>query len=89
MEDFINELTEVGVGNVIDKIVDKQIKRDTFYQENMEKSQVLIDKLRENISQENYELLEEYIACIMNASERASTISYLVGAQTAIKFMKF
>lgn len=88
MEEYINELIDIGLGSIIDVSVDKQISKDQKYQDNIEKAGELLEKLRANISLEEYEIFEQYMDCIMNVNERACTILYLVGAKNTIKFLK-
>ena len=88
MDKYINELIEIGIGGVIDLSIDKYILDDKVYVENMEKAGLVMDKLKQSISDESQEILEEYMDYIMNANERACTLAYLIGAKNTIKFMK-
>ena len=88
MDNYINDLIEIGLGNMIDVSVDKCIGKDEVYQSNMEKAGIIIDKFRPNLSAEDLELFEEYMDYIMNANERACTVAYLVGAKDTLRFMK-
>ena len=84
MEEYIKELIDIGLGSVVEVSVDKQISKDKSYQDNMEKAGKILDRFRPNLSQQDLELFEEYMDCILNANERACTVSYLVGAKNAI-----
>ena len=88
MDNYISELIEMGMGNVIDLSADKYITKDEIYQNNMEKAGCTLDKFKGNLSSEDLELFEEYMDYIMNANERACNLAYLVGAKNTIRFVK-
>lgn len=88
MEDYISELIQIGLGNVIDLNVDKYIVKDKIYQENMENAGKILDKLKNGLSNESQLLFEEYMDYVMNANERACILAYLVGTKNIIKFLK-
>lgn len=88
MEDYISELIQIGLGNVIDLSVDTYIVKDEVYQENMKNAGKVLDKIRDNLSDEKQTLLDEYMDYIMNANERSCALAYLVGAKNTIKFVK-
>lgn len=88
MDEYINELIQIGLGNVIDLSVDEYIVKDNVYQGNMTEAGKILDKIRENLSEEKQTLLDEYMDYIMNANERACTLAYLIGAKNTMKFIK-
>ena len=88
MEDYINELIQIGLGNVIDLSVDKYIVNDKIYQENMDNAGKILDKFKGSLSYESQLLFEEYMDYVMNANERACILAYLVGTKNTIKFLK-
>lgn len=88
MEKYLNELIDIGMGNVIAMNVDKVITKDEVYQRNMENASTVLDKFKNNLSTEYQELFEEYMDYIMNANERACNLAYLVGAKNTIQFLK-
>lgn len=88
MENFINELIEIGMDNVIAMSVDKQITKDEIYQKNMEEAGNILDRLRPCLKEEEMQLFEDYMDCIMNANERSCNIAYLVGAKNTLQFLK-
>ena len=88
MEEYISELIEIGIGGVIDLSVDKYIIKDEIYTTNMEKAGLVMDKLRQGMSDESQEILDEYMDYILTANERACALAYLIGAKNTIKFMK-
>ena len=88
MENYIDELIEIGMGNVIDSSIDKYIVEDEIYKTTLDKAGNILEKLRQNLTVENQELFEEYMECVMSANGRACAIAYLVGAKNTIKFMK-
>lgn len=87
MENFLNELIDIGMGTVISMSVDKTITKDEVYQSNMEKASITLDKFKNDLSIEFQELFEEYMDYIMNANERACNLAYLVGVKNAIQFL--
>ena len=88
MDNYIHELIEIGIGNVIDLSIDKYIIKDEVYASNMEKAGSILDQIKQCLSIENHDLLDEYMEYVMSANERACILAYLVGAKNTIKFMK-
>ena len=84
---YVDELIEIGLGNVIDMNVDKVIIDDEYYQENVETSIKILNKFVESLSKEQKDLFDDYVSCIMLANERACSLSYLVGVKNAIRFL--
>lgn len=88
MDNYIDELINLGMGNVIDMSIDEYIVKDEVYAKNMEKAESIFKQMKQRLSVEERELLEQYEACIMSANERACTLAYLVATKNLIKFMK-
>lgn len=44
-------------------------------------------KFIDTLTEEQKNIFEDYIACIMSANERACNLSYLVGARNTIQFL--
>lgn len=88
MDNYISELIEIGMGNVIDKCVDGIILEDEVYKKDMKDAEEIHDRLYESMTPEQRGVFEDYIACMMSANERACNLSYLIGAKNTIRFMK-
>lgn len=84
---YINELLDIGMGAVIDMSADKIIMEDEIYRKDVNDSEEIFDKLVDTLSQEQKNLLDDYIACMMSANERACNLTYLVGAKNTIRFL--
>lgn len=84
---YISELIEIGMGAVIDMSADKIIMEDEIYRKDVKDSEEIFDKLVETLSQKQKDLLDDYIACMMAANERACNLTYLVGAKNTIRFL--
>lgn len=88
MRKYINELIEIGMGSVIDMSVDKVIMEDEIYLSHMKEAREFQEKFdRIGMTEEQKDLVEDYIACIMAANERACNLTYLVGARNTIQFL--
>lgn len=88
MDNYISELLENGMANVIDMSVDGIILEDEVYQKDMKDAEKIHDRLCDSMTPEQKGILEDYIACMMSANERACNLSYLIGAKNTIRFMK-
>lgn len=87
MRKYINELIEIGMGSVIDMSADRVIMEDETYRKDIKDSEEIYDRLYDSMTQEQREIFEDYIACIMSANERACNLTYLVGARNTIQFL--
>lgn len=87
MKKYINELIEIGMGSVIDTSTDKIIIEDENYRTDIKDAEEIHDKLYDSMTQEQRDIFEDYIACMMSANERACNLTYLVGARNTIQFL--
>ena len=87
MKKYINELIEIGMGSVIDMSADRVILEDETYRTDIKDAEEIHDKLYDSMTQEQRDIFEDYIACIMSANERACNLTYLVGARNTIQFL--
>lgn len=87
MKKYINDLIEIGMGSVIDMSADKIIMEDDSYRKNIKDAEKIYDKLYDSMTQEQRDVLEDYMDCIMSANERACNLTYLVGARNTIQFL--
>lgn len=85
--DYINELIEIGMGAVIDMSADKVIMEDEVYRKDVKDSEEIFDKFVDTLSQEQRNLFDDYVSCMMSANERACNLTYLVGAKNTIRFL--
>lgn len=84
---YINELIEIGMGSVIDMSIDKIVMEDEIYRKDIKDSEEIFEKLADTLSQEQKNLLDDYIACIMSANARVCNLTYLIGAKNTIRFL--
>ena len=87
MKKYINELIEIGMGSVIDMSADKVIMEDDVYRKDIKDAEEIHARLYDSMTQEQRDIFEDYIACVMSANERASNLTYLVGARNTIQFL--
>ena len=85
---YINKLIENGLGTIIDANVKEIIENDEVYQKDMQDAATILGKFNSDLSAEQKQLLEDYIACMMSATERAYNLSYLIGAKNTIQFLQ-
>lgn len=87
MKKYINELIEIGMGSVIDTSTDRFIMEDEVYRIDSQSATEIQEKLINTLTNEQKNIFEDYIACLMSANERACNLSYLVGARNTIQFL--
>lgn len=87
MQKYINDLIEIGMGSVIDMSIDKVIMEDEVYRIDNQNASEIQDKFIASLTEEQKNIFEDYIACVMSANERACNLSYLVGAKNTIQFL--
>ena len=87
MKTYINELIEIGMGSIIDMSADRVIMEDEVYRKDIKDAEEIHDRLYDSMTQEQRDIFEDYIACVMSANERASNLTYLVGARNTIQFL--
>lgn len=87
MQKYINDLIEIGMGSVIDMSIDKVIMEDEVYRIDNQNASEIQDKFIDSLTEEQKNIFEDYIACVMSANERACNLSYLVGAKNTIQFL--
>lgn len=85
MNEYINELMEEGLSEIIDTQVDKVLCDDELYNEYMDRAEILFNELSRLIEDE--ELLEAYKVNMMYAQERACVVSYIASVKNTIRFM--
>ena len=81
-------LNQSGLSTYIDLRVDKELDSDEEYNKRMDYVSKTKEKLAEELSKEQQELLDEYTEAIYAANYRQSTISYMVGSRDSILFLK-
>ena len=87
MQKYINDLIEIGMGSVIDMSIDKVIMEDEVYRIDNQNACEIQDKFIDSLTEEQKNIFEDYMACVMSANERACNLSYLVGAKNTIQFL--
>lgn len=87
MKKYIDELIEIGMGSVIDMSANRVVMEDETYRKDIKDAKELYDRLYDSMTQEQRDIFEDYIDCIMSANERACNLTYLVGARNTIQFL--
>lgn len=88
MTDYINQLLQLGLGNIIDMNVDEEILKDKMYCDAIKTAELLQQKLNTTtLSSEQKQMLEEYGSNMLFADERACYIAYLTGLRDTLLFL--
>lgn len=87
MRKYINELIEIGMGSVIDMSANRVVMEDETYRKDIKEAEEIYNRLYDSMTQEQRDIFEDYIECIMSANERACNLTYLVGARNTIQFL--
>ena len=87
MKKYINDLIEIGMGSVIDMSIDRVVMEDEVYRIDSQNASEIQDKFIDTLTEEQKNIFEDYVACLMSANERACNLSYLVGARNTIQFL--
>ena len=88
MRKYINELIDIGMGNVIDMSIDRIILEDEVYCTHMKNAKSIQETFDElELTKEQKDKIEDYISYIMAANERACNLTYLIGARNTIQFL--
>lgn len=88
MNKFINKLLENGLGNIIDKDMDKLVYEDKTYQQDSNDEKELEKRYDDlDLSKQERILINDYIACIQTTNARAVELAYIAGIRDIIKFL--
>ena len=82
-----DDILTLGLDTIIDTIIDPLICEDEVYTQNMEDADGKLDLL--NLTDIQRELLDDIIANLMCANQRACNISFLCGVKSGIEFLKW
>ena len=89
MNKVINEMIEMGLGNIISKTTDIELQKDEIYLKDLQDADDLKQKIKNlGLSDEQRQILEDFEASLMSASSRVCEIAYLVGIKNTILFFK-
>lgn len=75
------------MGSVIDMSIDRVVMEDEVYRIDSQNASEIQDKFIDTLTEEQKNIFEDYVACLMSANERACNLSYLVGARNTIQFL--
>lgn len=88
MDKYINKLLEGGLGNIIDKDMDKLVYEDEMYQQDSKNEKELEKRYDDlDLSKQERIIVNDYIACIQTTNARAVEIAYIAGISNAVKFL--
>ena len=86
--EYINLLIDRGLGTYMDNRVDTELFKDEMYIRMMEQAETIKEQLYDTeLSEAQNELVEEYIAAVFDASERACRIAYMGCLKDTIRFL--
>ena len=87
MDKLFKKLYKYGTGDLINKSVNKLMKRDNVYQHDLKDLMELEQRYDElNLSKEHRIFIGDYIACMQTVHARAKDISYMAGFKDAVSF---
>lgn len=88
MNDYINELLETHLGNIIDKSRCEIIRADnTFMQDEKDLSELEQRYTSLNLSKSDRLVINDYIACMQTVEHRNGDLSYLAGVRDTVKLL--
>ena len=85
MENILDKLLEMGLGQGVSKSRDEMIKADAIYNKDFEDLEALEERYEKlDIPVEARRVINDYIACKESLSERAEDLSYIAGLKDAV-----
>jgi hypothetical protein len=88
MEDMINKLLELGVGNFMDVSRDQIARNDEDYQQDLRDEEELAKRFQDlELLPEDRKFIEDYIMCIVSVNSRYSDLSYMAGIKDCIQLL--
>lgn len=79
------ELLQIGLDTIIDTKIDPIITEDEVYTQNMEEADGKLRMLE--LTEPQKEILDDYVANVMCANQRACNIAFLCGVKSGIEFL--
>lgn len=88
MDKFIEKVLERGLGNIIDKDMDKLTYSDKIYQKDS-KDEVELEEKYSALDLDKHQriIIDDYIECIRTVNARGVELAFLAGVRDAIKFL--
>lgn len=88
MDNLLDKLLEMGLGQGVSKSRDEMIKADDTYNKDYKDLEQLEERYEKlDVPVETRRVINDYIACKDTVSERAEDISYIAGIKDAVLFM--
>lgn len=88
MNDYINELLEMHLGNIIDKSRCELIRSDeTYMQDEKDLSELEQRYTSLNLANADRLVVNDYIACMQTVEHRNGDLSYLAGVRDTVKLL--
>ena len=88
MEKLMDEMIELGLGNVMDVMIDENLSTDEMYLKDIKDANEIKERLKTLITKEKISLLEDWEASMETATSRACHIAYLTGVKNVLLFIK-
>lgn len=90
MDNILDKLSEMGLGQDVSKSRDEMIKRDNTYNANYKDLEELEEQYKKlDLSAEARVVIDDYISCKENLSMRVEDISYIAGIKDTILFFGY
>jgi hypothetical protein len=88
MENIIEKMLELGVGNFMDASRNQLAKNDEVYQQDVQDSAEMEERFQNmDLRPEDRNFIEEYIMCISSGNSRYSDLSYMAGIKDCIQLL--
>ncbi|MBR4026497.1 MAG: hypothetical protein IKJ01_02915 [Lachnospiraceae bacterium] len=89
MGKIVEELLEMGLGNIIEYSIEEQLKNDEIYIQNKKELAEQEKQLEAlNLDQYQQKIVEDYTVSIWTANARVCDIAYLVGVRNTLLMLK-
>lgn len=88
MDKFNEKILKRGLGNIIDRNMDKLVRTDkTFIRRDKEEGKQEGKYLALDLSREERNVINDYIECVRTTNARRIELAYIAGMRDTIKFL--
>lgn len=85
---YVDLLIQRGLGSFIDSRIDEELLKDDMYVRMMEQAEEIKERLFEtDLSQEQRDIVDNYIAAVFDASERSCRVAYMICLKDTVRFL--
>lgn len=90
MEQLINKLIDMGMGQLMDKSRDELIASDETYQSDTDAEGDLEQRyMKLDLTENQRMIINDYIACIKTANGRCCDVSYMAGIKDTVTMFTY